>query len=316
MNRVLVEGIARMASGGNMTLQQLHYLIAVTECGSITEAAKRLYISQPSLSTAIKETEKEAGIKIFERSRSGISLTKEGAEFVGYARQVIQQMELLEDRYINRRPEKTRFAVSTQHYTFTTNAFVEMVERFGQERFEFILNETQTHQIFEDVRNRYSDLGVIYLSQGNEAVLSKELELHHLVFHELFTASPHVFMRASHPLAKRENVTLKDLEPYPRLNFVQGNYESSYYAEEIFSTVPADKQIRISDRGAIVNMMLGMDAYTISSGIFPQYLDGRDILAIPLDEEETLRIGYIVNEKQGLSDLGRIYVDALKKYGE
>lgn len=263
-----------------MTIQSLSYIVAVAEVGSITEAAKRLHISQPSLSASVKEAEREVGFKIFTRSRSGIALTKEGVEFLGYARQVIQEMRLLEDRFILNQPEKQRFCVSTQHYTFTANAFVEMVQKFGRERFEFILNETQTHQILEDVKNRFCDLGIL----------------------------------AEHPLAGRASVTLKDLQPYPRLNFFQGNYESADFSEEPFSTVFAEKEIRVSDRAAIVNLMIGLDGYTISTGIFPEYLQGRQIISVPLAEQETMHIGYVLCKEQGLSVLGRIYVNALKKY--
>lgn len=297
-----------------MTLQQLKYLIIAAETGSITEAAKALYISQPSLSSAIKEVEKEAGISIFSRCRTGIALTKEGMEFLGYARQVVQQMELLESKYINDRPAKQRFCVSTQHYTFTANAFAELVQQFGQDHFEFILNETQTYRIIEDVRNRFSDLGILYLSHANEDVLRKILKENELVFHKLFSASPHVFLKKNHPLTRYASVKLEDLKPYPRLSFVQGNYESSYFAEELFSTEPAEKSIKVSDRAAIVNFMIGLDGYTISSGIFPKYLQGEDIIAIPLDEPETMQIGYIINRDKELSELGKVYIDALKKY--
>lgn len=218
----MMKAIHPIIRGDTMTLQQLKYVIAVAEKGSITEAAKDLYISQPSLSGAIKEVEKEATLTIFNRCRAGVALTTEGMEFLGYARQVVQQMELLESRYIDNRPEKIRFCVSTQHYTFAANAFVELVQHFAQERYEFILNETQTHQIIEDVRNRFSDLGVLYLSQSNESVLRKSFEEFGLDFHELFTAAPHVFLRREHPLASYEKITLKDLQPYPRLSFVQG----------------------------------------------------------------------------------------------
>lgn len=297
-----------------MTLQQLRYVIAVAEKGSITEAAKDLYISQPSLSGALKEVEKEAKLTIFNRCRAGVALTAEGMEFLGYARQVVQQMELLESRYIDNRPEKTRFCVSTQHYTFAANAFVELVQQFGQERYEFILNETQTHQIIEDVRNRFSDLGVLYLSQSNESVLQKCFDEYSLDFHELFTASPHVFLRHEHPLANRQTISLKDLQPYPRLSFVQGAYESSNFAEELFSNEAVDKGIKISDRAAIVNFMIGLDGYTISSGIFPKYLHGNSIVSIPLEEKETMRIGYVLNKDRELSKLGKIYIEALMQY--
>lgn len=297
-----------------VTIQQLRYVIAVAEKGSITEAAKELYLSQPSLSGAVKEVEREAGLTIFNRCRAGVALTTEGMEFLGYARQVVQQMELLESRYIGGQPEKMRFCVSTQHYTFAANAFVELVQRFGQERYEFILNETQTHQIIEDVRNRFCDLGVLYLSQSNESVLRKRFEEYGLVFHELFTASPHVFLRRDHPLAGREKIALQDLQPYPRLSFVQGAYGSSSFAEELFSSEMADKSIKISDRAAIVNFMIGLDGYTISSGIFPRYLHGDSIVSIPLAEKETMRIGYLLNKDRELSELGEIYIAALMQY--
>lgn len=297
-----------------MTLQHLKYLITVAEKGSITEAARSLFISQPSLSEAIKEIEKEAGITIFNRSRAGAKLTSEGMEFLGYARQVVQQMDLLEAKYINNTPKKQRFCVSAQHYTFAANAFVELVQRFGQERFEFILNETQTHQIIEDVRNRFSELGVLYLSDSNEKVLKKLFREYNLVFNELLTAAPHIFIRKEHPLAKRKSVTLEDLKPFPRLSFVQGAYESSNYAEELFSNEYAEKSIKVSDRAAIVNFMIGLDGYTISSGIFPTYLHGSSIISVPIETDEKMHIGYIINKDAELSAFGQIYVDALKQY--
>ena len=297
-----------------MNLQQLRYVVAVAEAKSITKAAGQLYISQPSLSNAIKDLEAETGIVLFVRSRSGVTLTKEGMEFLGYARQVLQQMELLEDKYIAAQPPKIRFGVSTQHYTFTENAFVGLMQRFGQERYEFYFNEAGTHQILEDVKNRVSDLGVLYLSDEKEAVLRKTTEEYGLEFVPLFSAKPHVFLQKNHPLAQKQTLTLSELEPYPRLNFVQGRYESSYYAEELFSSLPADKEIRLNDRGAIVNFMLGLNAYTISSGIFPKYLHGDNIIAVPLDEQERMEIGYIHPEKQPLRELGVVYIQELKKY--
>ena len=299
-----------------MTIQQLKYIITVAETGSITEAAKKLYILQPSLSIAIKDIEKETKLTVFHRSRQGIALTKEGLEFLGYARSVVQQMELLENRFVSNEPAKLRFGVSTQHYTFTSNAFVEMVERFGQERYEFILNETQTIQIMEDVKNRFSDLGILFISNGNKAIIRKELEDRRLQFFELFTAKPHVFLSADHPLAERKSVTLSQLRDYPRLNFIQGSYESSYFSEELFSDVESDRIIRVSDRGAIVNLMIGMNAYTISSGIFPRYLQGDAIVSVPLSEKEEMHIGYIINEHQELSPLAEDYIHALRQYGK
>lgn len=299
-----------------MTIQQLKYIVSVAENGTITEAAKKLYISQPSLSNAIKDIEEEVGITIFIRSRAGIVVTPEGMEFVGYARQVLRQMELLEDKYISHTPGKIRFGVSSPQYVFSTNAFVDIVEEFGKERFEFILHETTVHQILDDVKNRFSDLGIIYISRENEQAMRKTLEENKLSFYELFTVKPQVFVRASHPLAEQSCVQLEELQRYPRINFMQGKEDHAHFSDELYGDLSNDKSIRITDTGSLVNLLLGTDAYTISNGFFPRYLQGTKIVGIPLAEDEVMSIGYILSEKQELSELGRVYIDKLKQYGE
>lgn len=297
-----------------MTLQQLKYVITVAETGSITEAARKLYISQPSLSIALKEIEKEAGITIFHRNRNGATLTDEGMEFTGYARQVIQQMELLEAKFVNDGAEKQRFCVSTQHYTFTANAFVEMVQKFGQDRYEFIFNETQTHQIVEDVKNRFCDVGILFLSESNRDVLTKIFADNGMEFHTILRAKPHVFLNKTHPLAKKDAIALEELKEYPRLSFLQGAYESSNFSEEILSTENVKRSIKVSDRAAVVNLMIGLDAYTISSGIYPKYLHGDAIVSVPLAINDVIEIGYLINKDRELSLLAQIYIEELRKY--
>lgn len=298
-----------------MTLQQLRYLIAVVEKGSMTEAAKTLFISQPSLSNAIKEVERNIGFRIFNRSRAGVTLTAKGMEFLGYARRVIQQMDVRESKYGDAQDAKQRFCVSTQHYTFTANAFVELVKERGREKYDLMFNETQTHQIIEDVRSRFSDLGVLYLSRANARVLSAEFARNDVEFHQLFVASPHVFLRRGHPLTASDHITLEDLRPYPKLGFVQGRYESASYAEDPFNDIESDRTIRVSDRAAIENLMIGLDGYTIATGILPNRLHGDDIVALPLDADERMHVGYIVNTGQTLSELASTYVDKLKHCG-
>ncbi|MEE0511142.1 MAG: LysR family transcriptional regulator [Peptococcaceae bacterium] len=299
-----------------MTIQQLKYIVSVVENGTITEAAKKLYISQPSLSNAIKDIEEEVGITIFIRSRAGIVVTPEGMEFVGYARQVLRQMELLEDKYISHTPGKIRFSVSSPQYVFTTNAFVDIVEEFGKERFEFILHETTVHQILDDVKNRFSDLGIIYVSRENEQAMRKTLEENKLSYYELFSVKPQAFLRATHPLAEQKCVQLEELQQYPRIRFMQGKEDHAHFSDELYGDLSTDKSIRISDTGSLVNLLLGTEAYTISNGFFPRYLQGTKIVGVPLAEDETMSIGYILSEKQELSELGRIYIEKLKKYGE
>jgi DNA-binding transcriptional LysR family regulator len=297
-----------------MTLQNLRYIISIAETGSITEASKRLFISQPSLSNAVKEVEKEIHFPIFTRTSRGITVTAKGLEFIGYARQVIQQMNVLQDTYITMRPQKTYFSVSTQHYVFATNAFVDMIRKYGQERYEFCLNETQTYQILENVKNHISELGIIYLSNTNEIVIRRTLEDMHLEFRPLFTVKPHVALYINHPLADHTSLRLIDLIEYPRLKFLQGNYESSFFSEELYSSLPVDKEIRVSDRAAMINMMIGLNGYSISTGIFPKYMQGDAIKGIPLHEKERMTVGYVVNAGQTLSDLGTTYIRALEQY--
>lgn len=297
----------------NLTLQQLKYALEVASKESMNEAARSLFISQPRLSNAIKELEKEFKITIFIRTNRGVTVTNEGAEFLGYARQVLQQFNMLEEKYLSEKPAKQHFSISTQHYTFAANAFVELVKEFGASEYEFTLRETKTYEIIEDVKNLRSELGIIYLSNYNESVLLKLLKERDLTFSELFTAKPHVFISKRHPLADKESINLEELDDYPCLSFEQGQYNSFYFSEEILSTRSVKKSIKVSDRAAIVNFMIGLDGYTISSGVFPKYLHGDDIIAVPLNVDELIRVGIIQHRDVTLSRLGEIYVDALKK---
>ncbi|NCA99902.1 MAG: LysR family transcriptional regulator [Clostridia bacterium] len=294
-----------------MTLQQLKYIIKTVACGSISEAAKQLYISQPSLSTAIRELETELGIEIFSRSARGITLSTDGAEFLSYARQVVEQAELLEQRYLDHKPSRRQGSISTQHYAFSVNAFVNLVQRSDVDEYEFTLRETRTHEIIEDVKSMRSEIGVIYLNAFNEKVMGKLLKENHLDFHPLFIAQPHVFISASHPLAGREVVSLQDLEEYPYLSFEQGEFNSFYFAEEILSTVYHKKNIRVSDRATLFNLLIGLNGYTISTGVLSSDLNGSNIKAIPLASEETLTVGWITNSKTALSSFGQRYVEEL-----
>ena len=299
-----------------MTLQQLKYVLAIAEKGSINEAAKSLFISQPSLSNAIKEIENEIKRTLFVRTNRGITLTNDGAEFLGYARQVIQQSDMLEEKYLTGVPAKQRFSISTQHYAFTANAFVELVKEFGGEEYEFTIRETKTFEIIEDVKLLRSELGIIYLSAYNEVVIRKLLDETNIEFHPLLTVNPHVFLYKEHPLANKDLINLEDLEEYTCLTFEQGEYNSFYFSEEILSTRSVKKSIRVSDRAAIVNFIIGLNAYTIATGIFPKYLHGDDIVAVPLNVDEEITVGVLKHKDLTLTRLGEIYWNALKRIAD
>jgi len=299
-----------------MTLQQLKYVLAVAEKGSISEAAKSLFIAQPSLSNAVRDLEDEIGQTLFIRTSRGIRLTNEGAEFIGYARQVIQQTDLLEEKYLTGVPAKRRFCVSTQHYAFTANAFVELVREFGGEEYEFTLRETKTFEIIEDVKLLRSELGVIYLSAYNEAVIRRLLDESNIGFHPLFTVRPHVFLCKEHPLASKELIGLEDLEGYPCITVEQGEYNSFYFSEEVLRARSVKKSIRVSDRAAIENFIVGLNAYAVSTGIFPKHLHGDAIISVPLDTEERITVGVLKHRDLILTRLGEIYWGALRKIAD
>lgn len=296
-----------------MTLQQLKYIIKIVECGSITEAARQLFISQPSLSAAVKEIETEFGISIFYRTSKGISLSSDGTEFLSYARQIVEQTQLLEQRYTNKKPLKQLCSVSTQHYAFAVNAFVNLISSLEADEYEFTLRETRTYEIIEDVANFRSEVGILYFSDFNEKVLKKLLKEKHLTFTPLFDAKPHVFISAAHPLASRKTVTLKDLEPYPFLAFEQGTYNSFYFSEEILSTAPHKKTIHVSDRATLFNLLIGLNGYTICTGVLNSDLNGDNIISVKLKTTETMRVGFICNEKTPLSAMALRYIEELKK---
>lgn len=297
-----------------MTLQQLKYVVMVAKKGTISEAAQSLFISQPSLTNAIKELEKELQITIFNRTNKGIYISKEGEEFLGYARQVLEQTNLLEERYLKSTPVKRNFCVSTQHYSFAINAFVDFIQEYGREEYDFSLRETTTHEIIEDVTRLKSEIGILYLNEFNETILMKLIRENNLKFEELFQAKPHIFISSHNPLAKKNKVTLEDLEPYPYLSFEQGEHNSFYFSEEILSTLERKKNIRVRDRATLFNLLIGLNGYTISSGIISKELNGQDIIAIPLDADETIRIGILTHKKLQPSMLGEAYIRSLKKH--
>lgn len=297
-----------------MTLTQLRYVIEVANSSSMNEAAKRLFISQPSLSAAIRELEAEAGIEIFRRTNRGISLTPEGEEFTGYARQVVEQYKLLESKYIDKATIKKKFSVSMQHYSFAVNAFVEMVKQFGMEEYEFAVYETKTYEVIEDVRDFKSEIGILFLNDFNRQVLTKLFHEYGLEFHEILECGIYVYMWKGHPLAGRKEISLEELEDYPCLSFEQGNYNSFYFAEEVLSTYEYKQLIKANDRATMLNLMVGLNGYTLCSGILCEELNGSDYCAVRLRSEEIMTIGYLVRKGVSVSPLGKKYLEEITKF--
>lgn len=298
-----------------MTLQQLKYALTIADCNSINEASKQLFISQPSLSETIRELETELGFDIFLRSNRGIVITPEGEEFLGYARQVTEQFGLLKSKYIDKKA-KEKFSVSTQHYTFAVQAFVETVKKTGMEQYEFAVHETTTTSVIENVKNFKSEIGVLYQNDFNEKVLNKIFRENGLEFVELFQCDTFVYLWSGHPLAGQQVISMEELDEYPCLSFDQGKNNSLYLAEEMKSTYDYRRLIKANDRATLLNLMRGLNAYTLCSGIICEDLNGNDYMAIPLRETEKMRIGYLKRKGVKISHIGEIYIEELKKYKE
>lgn len=298
----------------DLTIQQLKYAVAAAEKGTMSEAAQSLFLAQPSLTKAIKDLEKELQITIFHRTNKGVLVTNEGEEFLGYARQVLQQVGLIEEKYMDGKTLKQIFSVSAQHYSFAVNAFVDVIQAFGNQSYDFTLRETQTFEIIQDVSRLKSEVGVLYLSRENENIIHKLIAENGLVFETLFTAASHIFISFKHPLANQAQITLEDLKPYPYLCFEQGDYNAFYFSEEILSTVPREMTIKVRDRATLFNLAVGLNGYTISTGIISKELNGENIIARPLAIEEQIRVGTVTRKNMTLSRLGTAYMEALKRH--
>ena len=297
-----------------MTLQQLRYVLEVAKTGSMNVAAKQLFVSQPSLSMAIRELENDVHISIFERTTKGVVITAEGEEFLGYARQIINQVELLEDKYIEAGQIKKKFGVSAQHYSFAVKAFVEMVKGFDMDKYEFAIREARTHDVIHDVVTGKSEIGILYTNDFNEKVLNKIFKDNQLEFVHLFTCEGYAYLWKNHPLAGKKVIALEELQDYPCLSFEQGDNNSFYFAEEILSTYDFKKTIKSNDRATNLNLMVGLNAFTLCSGIICEELNGSDYIAVKLAEEVTMDIGYIKRAHMNMSEIGELYIDEIKKY--
>lgn len=297
-----------------MTLQQLKYVITIADCNSMNKAAGELFISQPTLSASVRELEDEIGITIFHRSNKGIVVTAEGNEFLGYARQLIEQYRLIDERYIEKKSGKKKFSVSMQHYSFAVKAFVELVKQFGMDEYEFAVHETRTFEVIENVRHFYSEIGVLYRNDFNQKVLMKILAENELEFIPLFDCHVYAYVWSGNPVAQRETVSMKDLEEYPCLAFEQGEKNSFYLAEEVLSTYEYKRIIKANDRATFLNLMKGLNGYTLCSGIICEELNGGDYKAVRLEEDETMTIGYIKRKGIPLSSMGKLYIEELAQY--
>ena len=300
-----------------MTLQQISYALTIADCGSMNKAADRLGISQPTLTSAVRELERELGISIFLRTHRGAVPTAEGADFLQSVGQIYRQYELVCEKYIDK-DMKRKFGVSTQHYSFAVSAFIETVKQFNTLEFEFAIRETETQRIIGDVGSLKSEIGVLYISNFNRKPINKLLEENELTFTEMIKCKAYVYLWRGHPLAGEGSISLQMLEPYPCLSFEQNGKDGYLYAEEILSENIYPRMIKATDRSAMGEMMKALYGYTLCSGILCEELSGSDYVVVPFREDSAnqnsiMEIGYITKKYGTLSDIGECYIKELKK---
>ena len=301
-----------------MTIQQLKYAVVIAETGSLNKAAELLYVAQPSLTNAVRDLEGEIGITIFNRNAKGTTLTNDGAEFMQYARQTIWQYDMLCEKYGRNGVLKKKFGISSQHYSFAVKSFVEMVKHFGTDEYEFAIRETKTKEVIDDVASGRSEIGILYESDFNRSAIDKILRASELVFSPLIECDAFVYLWKGHPLAQEKSIRFADLAPYPCLSFEQ-DAGSFYYAEELLSTAEYPRTIKANDRATMLNLMVGLNGYTLCSGIICEELNGDDFIAVPFEADEgvigsRMEIGYITKKNMILSKMATLYIEEIKKY--
>ena len=300
-----------------MTLQQINYLLTISESRSMNKAAEKLFIAQPTLTGAVRDVENELGIQIFHRTHKGVTTTVEGEQFLSKIKRVYQQYEEVMEEYGEEMKFRRRFAVSMQHYSFAVKAFIEMAKHYDSNQFDLALRETATANVIKDVSSLKSEIGIIYTCEANQRVISRLLREHELEFHSLIVCPASVYIARSHPLAKEKELTFEQLDPYPCLSFEQENETEIYFAEEILIEHAYQKTVKATDRATMMNLMAGLNGYTLCSSIYSEKLSGDQFLVIPFKNadsvQSTMNIGYIMKKNNELSSMGRNFIDEVKR---
>ena len=299
-----------------MTLQQINYIITIAESHSMNKAAEKLFIAQPTLTGAVRDVENELGIQIFHRTHKGVTATVEGEAFLAKIKRVYQQYEEVMEEYGEEMKFRRRFAVSMQHYSFAVKAFIEMAKHYDSNQFDLALRETATANVIKDVSSLKSEISIIYTCETNQRVINRLLRENELEFHSLIVCPASVYLARSHPLAGEKELTFEQLAPYPCLSFDQENDTEIYFAEEILVEHAYQKTVKATDRATMMNLMAGLNGYTLCSSIYSEKLSGDQFLVIPFKNEDsvqsTMNIGYITKKNNALSSMGKQFIDEVK----
>lgn len=298
-----------------MTIQNLRYIIEIARCHSISKAAKSLFMTQSAISNAVKETEAELGIQIFNRTSHGVTLTFDGEDFLPYCKEVVAKMDYIQNRYQNRSAARTSFSVSCQHLPFAVRAYRSFIADFQSDSFELSLWELPVKEIFHDVNSGRSAIGVFLFRDDQVPDIRKSLYLHDLAYTELAQPCVYVFLNENHPLAGCSYLTPDDLMPYPCVTFDYRN-STEQNTSDIISFSDFSKYIHVCDRSTKLALLKKGTAFCIGTelSVDPSSDRKHGITAIPLhlqDRPETVHAGYIVSRKHAVHELCQHYIDFL-----
>ncbi len=298
-----------------MTLLQMSYLLETERCGSINRAAQSLFISQSALSNAIAEVERELGITVFHRSNRGITLTDEGRELLSQITPIVERSRKISRYYSERKAEnRVHLSIAAQRYPFCVKAFVEFLRMVEEPRAEVRLKEMEMSAVIGEVSAQQSDLGIIFLSDLTEHFILRILQEKHLTFTPLVSLRPHVFMRKEHPLAGQQTVTMEQLRRYPSVAFTQADSNLNYAEEVVVGTAADfDQVVYVSDRATIYSVIAHTNCVSTGSGVLPEGFGHEQVIAVPLQSQQEMRLGYITLQGVPLSDKGQEFVEILRK---
>jgi DNA-binding transcriptional LysR family regulator len=297
-----------------MNIKQLRYVVAIANTGTFREASEQLYVSQPSMSIAVKDLENELGFKIFERLNTGVNLTVAGERFYEQAQSVLRNFDTFEAKYMSPATVQRHFSVASQHYDFLAPVAVEFSEK-NPEIKNIRIYESTTYSILTEVSDGTSDVGIAYLNNHNRLGITRMLDKLDLEFDELLTFKTHIYLKRSHPLAKKDFVTNDDLRTLNRVRFTQENEQFLYYSEDLVETFENTKIYNVTDRASLNGILERTDAYATGSGFIDQ-ASVHNITVVPLEDGNTNTLIFIKKKGQSLSEVAKSYKRSLQNYFE
>ena len=297
-----------------MTIQQIRYVIGVAEAGSFNKASEKLFISQPSLTSSVHDLEYEIGFQIFNRTARGVTLTEKGKDFLDDAKNLFKNFCDFQEKFTRR--EKKIFSVSTLYYAFARKAFVDVVQRFGPEGYDFAFREMRAEEVINDVAEKKSEIGIIYLSDSSRKQVQKSLEAKNLVFHHLTECNAFVYLHKKHPLAEKESISLDELSDYQFVTYDQSDLKS-FFTKDVQRRRELTQAITTVDRATMLNLIKELNGYTFLSGILGEEDDG-EYIPIPLrnlndDICRTFELGYITADNERMNNISLTYIDNIRR---